>query len=89
MKIVFDIPEDEYNYIKNCYPDGEDGERYAYMIKRSGEPLEKVLGEIKAEIDRQYKWLINTRYTIRDVDIAFGSIFRTIDKYKAESEDKE
>ena len=50
-------------------------------------PLEKVLEDIKAEIDRQYKWLINTRYTIRDVDIAFGSIFRTIDKYKAESED--
>ena len=53
MKVVFDIPEDEYNYIKNCYPDGEDGERYAYMIKRSGAPLEKVLEDIKAEITNE------------------------------------
>ena len=45
-----------------------------------------ILDKIRAEIDRQYKWLINTSYTIRDVDIAFGSIFRIIDKYKAESE---
>ena len=46
------------------------------------EPLNDVLDEIRAEIDRQYKWLINTRYTIHDVDIAFGSIFRTIDEYR-------
>jgi len=50
---------------------------------------EGVLDKIRVEIGRQYKWLINTRYTIRDVDIAFDSIFRFIDKYKAESEDKE
>ena len=50
---------------------------------------ESILDKIRAEIDRQYKWLTNTRYTIRDVDIAFGSILQIIDKYKAESEDKE
>ena len=53
MKVVFDIPEDEYNYIKNCYPDGEDGERYAYMIQRSGTPLSEVLGEIRREIQHE------------------------------------
>ena len=46
-----------------------------------------VLDKIRAEADKQYKWLINTMYTIRDVDIAFGSIFRTIDKYRKESEE--
>ncbi len=50
---------------------------------------EPVLDKIRAEIDEQYKWLIDTRHTICDVDIAFDSIFRFIDKYKAESEDKE
>ena len=53
MKVVIDIPEDEYNYIKNCYPDGEDGERYAYMIKKNGTPLEEVLGDIKGDLQRK------------------------------------
>lgn len=47
---------------------------------------ESILDNIRAEIEKQYKWIINTRYTIRDVDIAFDSIFQIIDKYKAESE---
>lgn len=56
------------------------------IIKKYEEPKEDVLDKIRAEIDRQYKWLINTKYTIRDVDIAFDSIFRIINKYKTESE---
>ena len=48
---------------------------------------EPILNKIRAEIDREYKWLIKTSYT-SDIDIAFRSIFRLIDKYKAESENQ-
>ena len=59
------------------------------MEKVMKQEVNAVLDKIRAEIDGQYKWLINTRYTIRDVDIAFGNIFWIIDKYKAESEPQE
>lgn len=45
-------------------------------------PKSDVLDLIMAEIDREYKWLMNTRYTIHDVNIAFGYILGIIDKYK-------
>ena len=47
-----------------------------------------VLDRIRADINKQYKWLVNTRYTIRDIDIAFWHILQTIDKYKTESEEE-
>ena len=55
------------------------------------EEIKEAFKDIMAEAEEQYKWLFNTKYTRYDVDIAFNSIFRIIDKYrnKAESEDKE
>ena len=76
MKLVIDIPEDEYNYIKNCYPDGEDGERYAYMIKKNATPLEEVLGEIKAELVEIEEETINRA----DID-AINRCIAIIDKH--------
>lgn len=49
---------------------------------------ESVLDKLRSEIYIQYKWLISTSYTIRDVYIAFNSIFDTIDKMKEEMEEK-
>lgn len=46
---------------------------------------EKVLDKIRAEIDRQEKWLLQTGYTAYNVDIAFFAIKSVI----AESEGKE
>lgn len=46
----------------------------------------KIFDKIQTEIDREYKWLMNTRYTIHDVNIAFGSILGIIDRYRGESE---
>ena len=44
-------------------------------------PLEKVLEEIKAEIDKQYKWLMCTNHTLADIDIAFDAVKYSIDKH--------
>ncbi len=57
------------------------------ILKAYSDGANEVLDKIRAEIDRQYKWLINTRCTICDVDIAFNRIFQFIDKYKEESEE--
>lgn len=47
----------------------------------------KMLDEIKAEIDREYKWLMNTRYTIHDVNIAFGYILGIIERYMGKQDE--
>ena len=44
-----------------------------------------VLDKIRAEIDRQEKWLLQAGYTAYNVDIAFDSIKSVV----AESEDKD
>ena len=43
--------------------------------------MEKVLDDIKAEIDNQYKWLMQTNHTLSDIDIAFDAIKHFIDKH--------
>ena len=40
-----------------------------------------VLDEIMAEIDDQYKWLMQTKHTLYDIDIAFSGIKSFIDKH--------
>ena len=67
------------------YTCAECDEAFDTAIKALGQ--EPILDKIRAEVNRQYKWLIKTSYT-SDIDIAFRSIFRIIDKCKAESEDK-
>ena len=53
------------------------------LIKKA--PTVDVLDKIRAEIDRQEKWLVQTGYTVYNVDIAFNAIKAVL----AESEDKE
>ena len=38
-----------------------------------------VIEDIKAEIDRQYKWLMQTDHTLCDIDIAFSAIKRIVE----------
>lgn len=40
-----------------------------------------MLKDIKAEIDDQYKWLMQTKHTLYDIDIAFSGIKTFIDKH--------
>ena len=40
-----------------------------------------MLKDIKAEIDDQYKWLMQTKHTLYDIDIAFSGIKSFIDKH--------
>ena len=47
--------------------------------------INEVLDKIRAEIDRQHKWLLQAGYTAYNVDIAFDAIKAVM----AESEDKE
>ena len=83
MKIVIDISEEDYRRVQ----DGRAGVSMMRNAIKSGTQLTDILDKIRAKVDRQYKWLINTRCTIRDVDIAFDSIFQFIDKYKAKREE--
>lgn len=41
----------------------------------------KVIEDIKTEIDEQYKWLMQTKHTLYDIDIAFSAIKSFIDKH--------
>ena len=41
----------------------------------------KVIEDIKTEIDEQYKWLMQTKHTLYDIDIAFSGIKSFIDKH--------
>ena len=86
MKLVIEIPEDEYNYIKNGYPDGEDGERYAYMIKRTAIPLKEVFEDIKGEIEEFAK---NPDFGDLSVGASAGAVkaIEIINKYNGESEE--
>ena len=53
------------------------------------EHINEVLEYIKAEIDEQYKWLMQTKYTIYDIDIAFSGIKSAIDKYTSGKENEQ
>ena len=53
-----------------------------YYVKRNPELIDrKVIEDIKTEIDEQYKWLMQTKHTLYDIDIAFSGIKSFIDKY--------
>ena len=68
MKLIIDIPDEAYNRLltEQHLPNRLDIE---YFIVH-GIPLDK----IRAEIDKQYKWLLKAGYTAYNVDIAFGDI---------------
>ena len=47
----------------------------------------EVLDKIRAEIERQEKWLMDAGYNQYNVDIALDTIKSVVDKYRAETED--
>lgn len=67
MKIVIDVPDNKYQWIKDN-PLTYDNE-YCEAI-RNGTPLDK----IRAEIERQEKWLLQAGCTAYNVDIALDAI---------------
>ena len=79
MKIVIDIPESTYNYILG--ESKHKGLDYFERVVVKGTPLEKVLEDIRSEIDKQYKWLQSTKRALYDVDVAFDVIRKAIDKH--------
>lgn len=45
------------------------------------EAYQKAFEDIKAEIEKQYKWLMQTKHTLHDIDIAFDAIKSNVDKH--------
>ena len=87
MKLIIDIPDTQYNNIMEVKSMSLGRIPYKGIIMnairgiQNGTPLDKM----RAEIDRQEKWLLQAGYTAYNVDIAFDSIKSVL----AESEDKE
>ena len=46
----------------------------------------KVIEDIKAEIDKQYKWLMSTKHTLYDIDIAFNAMKSKIKQIEGSGE---
>ena len=66
------IYRNENEYHKPCIVYRDDCEFYK---------SDDVLDKIRAEIDRQHKWLMQTNHTLYDIDIAFSGIKSFIDKH--------
>ena len=79
MQIVIDIPKEDYNFIKKQVADGIDNPLKVYIA--NGTPFDK----IRAEIERQEKWLLQAGCNTYNVDIALDAIKSVV----AESEDAE
>ena len=48
-------------------------------------PIKCNIEDIKAEIDKQYKWLMQTKLTLNDIDIAFDAIKSIVDKHTSKA----
>ena len=74
-------------YLQNHTDDYSEESHTAMMMAidalKSSENLNNVIDKIKAEIEKQDKWLAQAGYNAYNVDIAFNSIKRVI----AESEE--
>ena len=71
--------------IKGLYGNGYAEQEQALDMAIKALEQEPVLDKIRAEINRQEKWLLQAGYTAYNVDIAFD----TIKAILAESENKE
>lgn len=76
MKLIIDIPEENYNYIKNQVSEGITNPFKAWIA--NGIPLEDydVLDKIMAEIEE--------RETYEGIYLDRADVLQIIDKYKAE-----
>lgn len=77
----------EYDTEKHCCP------RFNRVIrntlKDSVEAYKKAFEDIKTELEKQYKWLMQTKHTLHDIDIAFDAIKSTVDKHNPDKVGKE
>lgn len=69
MQIVIDINEEIYKSIKIGMRNRDDMAEIGEAVE-NGIPLDN----LRAEIERQEKWLLQAGYTAYNVDIAFNSI---------------
>lgn len=86
MKLLIDIDEDKYKSIVEMYDTfTAEMKEWGLEVIRNGKPLdqEPIFDKIRAEIDRQQKWLLQAGYTAYNVDIAFDAIKSVV----AESEE--
>jgi len=86
MKLLIEISEEAYKLLQT---DGVDwlGAEHILNAVANGKPLDDVLNEIKAEIETDTeKWWYGVN---DDCFIKLSDVLEIIDKYKAESEDKE
>ena len=81
-KIVIDLDDSLYDAIQTVHyvigmRSGKTLLQKLITTIRNGTPLD----DIKAEIDNQYKWLMQTDHTLYDIDIAFDAIKQIIDHH--------
>lgn len=74
----------EYDQEKHCC------HRYSKVIRDTVAEIrqEPVLDKLRAEIERQEKWLMDAGYNAYNVDIAFNAVKLAVDKYRAETEEE-
>ena len=79
MKLIIDIDEEVYKEYMNLATGRIPTYKACYIayVLRNG----MLLDDIKAEIDNQYKWLMQTNHTLYDIDIAFDAIKQFIDRH--------
>ena len=98
MKLIIDIPERMLDWIKNGFPDEEDMNILIKLVL-DGIPLDKIRAEIEQAKTYTYKIEDGKEFTASADNIihpnyrfytsGLNKALEIIDKYKAESEDKE
>jgi len=68
--------QEEYRTIKPCKECAEEHRQLAEWLKdyRRLKEQEPVIDKLKAEIEKQEKWLLQAGYNAYNVDIAFNSV---------------
>ena len=80
IKFLEEIEFDEYGcYQSNSWFFGI-GDKRNEALQKAIKILQSI-EDIKADIDYQYKWLMQTKRTLSDIDIAFEAIKYSIDKH--------
>lgn len=92
MKLLIEIPNQDYIYIakKHCLPSCDDKtlRRNFYEVIANGKPLDSVLDEIRAEINKLPD--LNPDYEMdKTIHVSKWAVHGIIDKYKAESEEED
>ena len=74
------FPQD--NHCLGCLYDPVIGGNNKWELRTDPDVIErKVIEDIKVDIDNQYKWLMQTKHTLSDIDIAFDAIKQPVDRH--------